>query len=159
VGEEATFSLLREGQPVDVRVRTEERGALRGAEQALEAWGLTVSELTPEMVRRAMLPTRSGVFVSGTQVGGIASNARLDMGDVILKFDGQDIAGLEQFNTLYKAAVDSKKKLVLLWVKRGALTRYVLIKQEPAADVVAPPTATPTTAAPTDEPGGNNNAG
>ena len=92
-----------------------------------------MSELTPEMVRRAQLPGRVGVFVSGTQVGGIASNARLETGDVILKLDNQDIAGLEQFQGMYDAVVQANKKLVLLWVKRGALTRYVLVKQEPGA--------------------------
>jgi serine protease Do len=150
VGSDAAFSILRDGKPVDVQVHTEERGDLRGAEKELKEWGLTVAELTPEMVRRAQLPARAGVFVSGTQVGGIASNARLDMGDVILKIDGQDIGGLDQFQELYNAVIASKKKLVLLWVKRGALTRYVLVKQEAPA---------PAENAPAADQGGSNHGG
>ncbi len=150
VGEEAVLSIVRDGQPAEVRVKTEERGELRGKEAELREWGLTVSELTPEMVRRAMLPARMGVFVSGTQVGGIASNARLEMGDVILKVDDTDVAGLEQFQQVYGAAIAAQKKLVLLWVKRGALTRYVLIKQEPAAVPAGAPAV---------EQGGTGNAG
>ena len=150
VGEEAVFSILRDGAAQDVRVRTEERGEMRGEEVAVKEWGVTVSELTPDMVRRAMLPARMGVYVSGTQVGGIASNARLDAGDVILKLDNQDISGLAQFQELSAAAIKDNKKLVLLWVKRGALTRYVLLKQEPAAKAEAPATT---------EQGGNEHAG
>ena len=151
VGEEATFTVLRDGKTTEARVRTEERGELRGAERALEEWGLTVTELTPEMVRRAQLPARMGVLVSGTQVGGLAGNARLDSGDVILKFDGQDVSGLEDFEKYYRSAVDTKKKLVLLWVKRGALTRFVLVKQEPAGAEATPGTP--------EETGGDNHAG
>lgn len=137
IGQEATFTLLRGEEEQQVTLVTEERGALRGDEVAFDEWGFTASELTPELVREAQLPSRMGVFVSGQQVGGIAANANLGGGDIILRVDDTPIQNLAQFKEVYDGLVASKKELVLLFVKRGALTRYVMIKQTPGAPAPA----------------------
>jgi serine protease Do len=133
VGQEAQLTVLRGGEEKVVPVLTEERGALKGNEVAFEEWGFTASELTPELVRQAQLPSRMGVFVSGQQVGGIAANAGLGGGDIILAVDNAPITDLAHFKGVYEGLVASNKELVLLFVKRGALTRYVMIKQVPGA--------------------------
>ncbi len=130
VGEAATFTVMRAGENVDVAITTEERADLKGEEQEFTEWAFTATELTPEIIRRAQLPARQGIFVSGSQVGGVAANARLQGGDIVLDMDGQPIMGLEDFETKYNAVVTARKPLVMLFVKRGALTRFVLIKQE-----------------------------
>lgn len=143
VGEAATFSVRRGENQVDVSLTTEERGDVKGEEQEFPEWGFTAAALTPEIIRSAQLPTRQGVFVSGSQVGGLASNARLQGGDIILSVDGVAVSDLEQFRKLYSEVVAARKPLVMLFVKRGALTRYVLIKQEAGLPVAAPPAAAP----------------
>ncbi|MFM1918779.1 MAG: putative periplasmic serine endoprotease DegP-like precursor [Candidatus Hydrogenedentota bacterium] len=145
VGEPATFTVMRGGEQVDLTITTEERADLKGEEQEFPEWGFTATELTPEIIRRAQLPARQGIFVSGSQVGGLAANARLQGGDIVLDMDGRPIEGLEDFEEQYNLAVESRKPLVMLFVKRGALTRYVLIKQEgmapPSAEGPPPPDA------------------
>ncbi len=146
-GEAAAFTVSRGGQNVDVSLTTEERADMKGKEQEFVEWGFTATELTPEIIRGAQLPSRQGIFVSGSQVGGIAANARLQGGDLILEVDGQPIEGLKQFKERYDAIVAERKPLVMLLVKRGALTRFVLIKQDgtpPPPEALAAPT-TPAT--------------
>lgn len=129
VGEPATLTLKRGDETVDVQVVTNEKGGLKGKEIEFSEWGFTAAELTPDIVRRAQLSSSTGVAVSGVQVGGIAGNAQIGAGDIILRLDGEPVENLAAFKTLYDARVKSGQELVLLWVKRGALTRYVMIEQ------------------------------
>lgn len=133
IGEKAVFTVMRGDQTLDLAVLTEDAGEFRGTEREFPEWGFTAGELTLEQVRRAQLPARMGIMVSGVQVGGIAASARLDQGDIVLEMDSEAIENLAHFTRLYEAAVAARKSKVLLRVKRGALTRFVLIKQEAAA--------------------------
>ncbi|MBI2426123.1 MAG: trypsin-like peptidase domain-containing protein [Candidatus Hydrogenedentes bacterium] len=133
VGQPATLTVQRGEEQLEITVTTEMKGALKGDEAEFTEWGFTASELTPELVRRAQLPSRQGVFVSGTQVGGLAGSAGLGQGDIILKIDDTVVENLAQFQEHYRKAVESQKKLTLLTVKNRALTRYIIVKQGPAA--------------------------
>jgi serine protease Do len=132
VGSEIDLALQRSNESVSIPVVTEAKGAIQGRQVELAEWGFTVSELTPAIVRRAQLPARVGVFVSGTRVGGDAALAGLNAGDIILGVDGDPVSGLADFQDVYNAAVEAGKEMVLLDVKRGAVTLYVLVKQSAA---------------------------
>lgn len=134
VGEPAVFTILRGDDTLDISLSPEEQRNTQGTQDELTEWGFTVSELTPEFVRQAQLDVHKGVVVSGVQVGGIASNAGLRRGDILLKSDETIIENLAHFKELYNSAIDSNQKLVMLWVKRGALTRFVLVKQTPVTE-------------------------
>jgi len=129
IGAPVDLTLQRGDEQADIEVTPEELSEFKGSEIEFSEWGFTATELTPQMVRRAQLPNRDGVFVTGTQVGGIASNARLDRGDIILKVDDEPVRNLSEFRETYQEIVASGKRLTLLWVKRGALTRFVMIRQ------------------------------
>lgn len=130
VGEAIPFRVRRGKEDTEYVITTEERGGLKGEQGEYEAWGFTASELTPAIVRRARLDSGNGVLVSGTQVGGIASEAGLSKGDIILAVDQTDVINLAQFTELYRERVESGQPRVLLSVRNRALTRYVLIVQE-----------------------------
>ncbi|MBI3118160.1 MAG: trypsin-like peptidase domain-containing protein [Candidatus Hydrogenedentes bacterium] len=140
VGQAAELTVERGGEPVAVQVTPEELSQPRGTEQEFEEWAFTVSDLTPQHARRARLAARKGVHVSGVQVGGLASQAGLQQGDIVLSMDKIEIEDLPHFTELYKERVASGQSLVLLFVKRGALTRFALIEQEakPEPATVAP---------------------
>ena len=133
VGETLTLNLERATEELSIEVVTEAKGDITGREVELVEWGFTVSELTPAIVRRAQLPSRQGVFVSGTRVGGVAAIAGLRQGDIILRVDGENVSELSSFQDVYRERLDSKQPMVLLDVKRGAVTLYVLVKQGAAA--------------------------
>ena len=141
VSEEAELRLARGGESLTIRVVTEEKSALSGDEEEFEAWGFTASELTPEIIRQAQLSNRQGILISGVQVGGLAAQAELRRGDVLLSIDQEEIENLAAFRQRYEALVEGCQKRVLLLVKRGALTRYVLLIQEAASAVSQSETA------------------
>jgi serine protease Do len=130
VGEPAVLRVSRGDDEIDITVTTAEKSDLRGNEIELEGWGFTVSELTPAIVRIARLPSSKGVLVSGAQVGGIAANARLKQGDIILNVDGEDVENLASFKRMAEDRIESRQRLVLMDVKHGALTRFVVLEQD-----------------------------
>ena len=132
-GQPVTLTISRGDEEVSLTMTTEEESELEGKQVELAEWGFTVSEVTPAIARRARLDSTQGVLVSGTQLGGIASNAELNQGDILLTVDGEPVQGIDQFITTYRSLVEARKKLVLMDVKRGALTRYALIRQSPEA--------------------------
>jgi serine protease Do len=134
VGEAATIQVARNGQgQLDFTVQTVEQSELRGEEVEFEAWGFTGSAITPQIARRAQLQSTNGVLVTGTRVGGIASNAGLNRWDVIATVDGQAVKDLAGFQAVYEGLVESEKKLILLDVRNiernAALKRFVLVEQ------------------------------
>ncbi len=129
-----TIKVQRGDEEKEIAVKTQALSDLRGKEVDLADWGFTASELTPAIVRRAQLPSGKGVLISGVQLGSVAGNAGLQQGDIALKLDEKEIENLDAFAAAIKAHISAKTKLVLLQVKRGALTRFVIVKQgEPAA--------------------------
>ena len=138
VGESATLHLIKGDAPIEINVVTEEKISLKGGQAEFSEWGFTVAELTPELARRAQLPGRSGVLVSGSQPGGIAGRSGLGQGDIILKMDDTPVQTLDEFTLAYQQRLESKQEQVMLFVKRGAVTRFVLVnteaKTEPTLD-------------------------
>jgi len=142
VGKEVAVRILRDGKEQDIKVATAERSLLRGDQVEFPEWAFTAVDVTDNIARRAQLASRKGILVTGVQVGGIAANARLINGDIILTVDGAEVQNLASFKKTYQLLLESKKPLVMLEVKRGALSRFVLIKQEagePAASAVPEP--------------------
>ena len=130
VGDTVTLTVLRGDKQMDIALNTIEKSELDGSEVELSEWGFTISELTPSVIRRAQLSSRRGVLASGIQVGGVVHRARLSKGDILLTVDGQEIRDLSDFEEKYGAVLESQTPRVLLTVKRGALTMFILVKQE-----------------------------
>ena len=101
--------------------------AQKGSQAEFGEWGFTAIDVTREIARRAQLPDRTGILVSGANPGGIAARAGLQEGDIILLVDGEKATDLDAFKALYSARREAQKKLIMLFVQRGALTRFVLI--------------------------------
>jgi serine protease Do len=134
VGETVELVALREGESLKLSVTTASRGEYEGEELACEEWGLTVREVTESVARRAKLDKKMGVVVSGTRVGGPAANAGLSPGEIILAVDGTTVTDLALFRALYEQLVEDGNELVLLDAKKGALTRFVLLKRQTDED-------------------------
>jgi len=137
VGTSVSLQLLREGKTLDVSVPTEEKSAREGTEIEIKEWGCTVSALTPDVIRGAQLRSRQGVVASGVQVGSVAYAGGLRQGDIILVVDGEPIDDLDEFEKVYKTKLEPVAPRVLLTVKSGALSRFILLKQGPGAAPVA----------------------
>ncbi|MBI5094072.1 MAG: trypsin-like peptidase domain-containing protein [Candidatus Hydrogenedentes bacterium] len=141
VGKAVSIAVSRGGAPMDITLTTVEKSAYKGEEVEFKEWGFTASALTPVVVRTAQLSSNRGVLVSGAQATGIAAEARLQPGDIILKVDGKEIQDLADFRKTYQELVAAKKRLTLVDVKRGALNMYLIVKQG-AEEKAKPDTAT-----------------
>jgi S1-C subfamily serine protease len=133
-----TARVARGAETVDVPITTAEKSDIQGQEVEFPEWGFTATDITPTLARMAQLPSTNGMFISGSQVGGVAGNAGLLQGDVVLKVDATALDNIAQFQQMYKERLASKQELVLLQVKRGALTRFVLVKQTEGGGTPAP---------------------
>ncbi len=130
VNEPAVLTVLRGEETMSFSIVTEELSDIRGTEREFTEWAFTAQEVTPDIARRAQLPSRMGILVSGAQPGGIASAVGLGIGDIILKIDDEEVQNLAHFHRLYQERTESNQILVLLTVKRGALTRFVMVRQD-----------------------------
>jgi serine protease Do len=134
VGQPAPVVVSRGGQQQTLTVVPVEKRQQRGKEAELQAWGFTASDVTSEIARQAQLTSTEGAFVSGVQAGSLAANAGLQHGDIIIAMDEEPVRDLAAFEARYRDSLASKLPLILLEVKRGALTRYVLLEQTPQTD-------------------------
>ncbi len=127
IGEQVSLKILRGDSPMQMKMITEEKVSVKGGQSEFPEWGFTAVELTPELARRAQLAGRSGALISGSQPGSIAAISGLSQGDIILSIDGETVASLDGFTQAYQKRLESKQKLVMLFVQRGAVTRFVLL--------------------------------
>ncbi|MDK1020463.1 MAG: trypsin-like peptidase domain-containing protein [Candidatus Hydrogenedentes bacterium] len=134
VGEPVELTILRGDEELYVTVRTVEKSELEGDQNEFSEWGCTISELTPDVIRRGQLTSKQGVVVSGIQAGGLAYNAELLQGDIILEVDEEDVVDLEDFERRYAALIEDEARLVLLTVKRAQLTLFILVEQSASDD-------------------------
>ncbi|MCC6696724.1 MAG: trypsin-like peptidase domain-containing protein [Candidatus Hydrogenedentes bacterium] len=134
VGSQVKLQIARGNEQIEIPLTTVERDDLTGEEVEFPEWGFTATDLTPTIIRRAQLASNQGVYISGTQVGSVAANSGLVESDVVLMFDGAVVENLKAFREMYAQRVESKQRLILLQVKRGALTRFVLVKQEESTE-------------------------
>jgi serine protease Do len=129
-GAEVEMRLLRSGQEVRAKVTTDVLEPEMGDEFECRAWRCTVRGMTRYLALARKLPSVAGVLVMGVEDGGPASRSELRFGDVIVKFDGAAIAGLEEFQKKYQASLDAKKPSVLLTVQRGKAQNLVVLEND-----------------------------
>ncbi|HOF41383.1 MAG TPA: PDZ domain-containing protein, partial [Candidatus Hydrogenedentes bacterium] len=134
IGTPASFSVRRGEETQAITVVTMEESDYKGNEVEFSEWGFAAAGLTPAIVQAARLPSSQGIVIAGIEVGTAAAESGLRQGDIVLSVDGKEIAGLTEFQALYDEINAAAKRLVLLDVKRGALTRFELLKLEPGAD-------------------------
>lgn len=110
--ERTVFVTLTEFKSDEVAMR---RG--QGAEKDADALGLVVSDITPDLQQRLRLETPRGIVVTDIEEGGIAAEAGIEPGDVIVRMNGADVTSARQF-------ADNVKKL-----KKGDYLQLLIGRQ------------------------------
>jgi serine protease Do len=90
--------------------------------------GMTVQRLTPQMAEGLGLEKAEGVVVTAVEQGGVADEAGIRRGDVIMEVDRKAIKSLDE----YKKAVAAVRKGrgVLFLVRRGESTLFLALKPQ-----------------------------
>jgi serine protease Do len=127
-GSEVQLQVLRNEETYEFELTTRELGELQGEDFEAREWGFTVKAITRQMQIDNQLDDSTGVFVVGVKSAGPADEGGLIRSDVVKTVNGEKIADLPQFRTLYETMVAEGAERALLTVSRGGSTRYVLLK-------------------------------
>ena len=98
------------------------------AERISEEYGMVAQEITPELMKRFGLKEGKGVVISKVTPGTPASRAGVWPGDVIVEVRKKKIRGLEDYCHILDEI--ERGRNVLMLIKRGERTFYVVVKQE-----------------------------
>jgi serine protease Do len=127
VGKPANLRVYRAGTDTTIAVEISMQPKVKADEFETD-FGFTVEEITDVIYRQYMLEDRNGVIVSFVEVGGVASTALLEEGDVIKKIEDYEIEDLDEFKEKLDLVKD--KDQIMLTVKRGKENRFVLLLPE-----------------------------
>ncbi|MCW8133182.1 MAG: trypsin-like peptidase domain-containing protein [Planctomycetota bacterium] len=132
VGSKQALKIQRGGRDLDLTVVTEELTQVRGKEQEVAEWGLTVRDLTAAQKRD--LEVSDGVFVTGTKPGKAAERGKLEPGDVIQQVGDTPTPNFAAFKAAVEAAMANKDKVKVVGLKimrnKGRYTRAVRLVDE-----------------------------
>jgi serine protease Do len=121
VGESATVKILRDGKEKTVQVtigkRPEERLAARSPQkERQEEFGISVSNLTPEIAQRFNTDETDGVIVTQVESGSKGDNADVRVGDIIKEINRQPIKNESDYQAVLAKVVPGEP--VNLFIRR-----------------------------------------
>lgn len=132
VGKKAKVKVLRDGKEKELSVKIGEQpsdlfaGGPGAAPSGGKDLGMTVQNLTKELAKSLGIEEDSGVIVSEVQPGSPAAMSEIREGDLIKEVNRKKISNVTEFKKALSEA--DKEKGVLVLVKRGEFSRYVIIK-------------------------------
>lgn len=133
VGDKAEVSILRGGKEKSITVKlgelTDQEARAERSEESGESWGMTVSNITPDVARRFQLEsTQQGVIVTEVEPGSSAELAGIQVGDVIEEVNRQQVESVEDFNNAMSEA--REKETLLLLARRGNATSFFALRKQ-----------------------------
>ncbi len=132
IGQEATVTILRNGQKMQLPIKVGELPSERAAQASLNKaavqpaqakWGLQLQDLTPQLADQLQAKVDKGVLVAGVKPGSRAEDAGMQQGDVILEVDRQPVTSVKEALDKINGAQD--KDHLLLLVQRGPSKLFV----------------------------------
>jgi serine protease Do len=136
VGETVTLEVMRGPKPVKVSVKTAEmtdevrRASTRSPGKASpeKTFGLSVQTLDADLAKQFDVDPAEGVVVTDVAEGSLAEQHGLQRGDVITEVDRNPVRSAGDFSAAL-AKADAKKG-VLIFVKRGGVPTFVVLKEK-----------------------------
>jgi len=128
-GSEVNLKIIQDGKPKTVEVKLQEfpeQQAQQIEEEVKQNLGLSVKELTPNIVRRFNIDQNEGVIISDIMQGSVAGNADLKVGDIIVEINNKTINNLDEYSAALKEVKPGD--IDLFMVKRGGNTLYAALR-------------------------------
>jgi serine protease Do len=94
--------------------------------------GVKIQQVTPDIAESLGLKDASGAMVAGITDGGPAEKAKIHSGDIILKFDGQDVKEMHNLPRIVADSVVGKDVPVVLWRDGKEVTVQTVLAERPA---------------------------
>ncbi len=128
VGKKVNVVVLRNGKEKNITVKIgelEEKQVAVTEEKEKEKMGLTVRQLTPELANMYGISEQQGVIITQVAPGSPADEAGLRQGDVIKEVNR---TAIKTINDYLKAIEEKKGENILLLLKRGRTSLWVVVK-------------------------------
>ena len=121
---------------------------LREYGRARRGWlGVRIQQVTPDIAESVGLKDSAGAMVAGVNDGGPADAAKIRNGDIILKFNGQDVKEMKTLPRIVAETVIGKDVPVVLWRDGKQVTVQASVGELPEdvqqASAATPPGRTP----------------
>ncbi|MFN3466133.1 MAG: DegQ family serine endoprotease [Candidatus Brocadiales bacterium] len=131
VGKVAKVKVLRDGKPTELSVTIGEQPADLfakggGPQEPTKNFGMTLDTLNPELAKRFGYEGDMGVVVVDVEPGSPAEQVGVQPGDLIKEVNRERVHNLQEYQAIVSKG--PAEKGLLLLVKRGNFTRYVLIQ-------------------------------
>ncbi len=124
-----SVKVIRDSKELTLTVRVAEMpaGKIPSAGQMTpEGLGLTVRDITPQIMKELRLRDKNGVVIVDVQPGSPADDAGIQVGDVIREVNRVQVKDLHDYNSEIQKS--GRNKPLLFLIKRGAQTFYVTIR-------------------------------
>jgi len=99
--------------------------------------GVRIQQVTPEVADSVGLKDTTGALVGGVTDGGPAEKSKIRGGDVILKFDGQDVKDMHSLPRIVAETDVGKQVKVVLWRDGKEVTIDAVLDEKPSEDKLA----------------------
>jgi len=113
--------------------------------------GVRIQEVTPDIAESLGLKQPNGAMVAGVNDGGPADKAHLHNGDVILKFNNEDVKDMHALPRIVAESEVGKTVPVVVWRNGKEMTLQAKLAEKPDdVQAAAAPAGKPDTAKPTE---------
>ena len=99
--------------------------------------GVRIQQVTPELAESVGLKDTSGAMVAGVTDGGPAEKSKIKGGDIILKFDGQDVKDMHALPRIVAETDVGKQVKVVLWRDGKEVAIDAVLDEKPSDDKLA----------------------
>ena len=122
-GDQVKLDVFRHGEHLELPVTIGQQPKVK-ADEYETPYGFRAKEITFNLARVLRLDSQAGVFVDFVEVGGVASEAELEEGDVIRKVEDREITDLQNLKDAFEEY--KEKEQLLVEVLNGRTKRLVL---------------------------------
>jgi serine protease Do len=130
-GEQVKLTVLRKGEEKDFKVKLgelpDEEATLAEGESG-EGLGLQLQEITPELARTHELASDRGLIVTDLDPAGVAAEAGIARGDIILEINQSPVRTISEFQK--KVGEAQKGEMMLFLVKRREGSLYIAVEKK-----------------------------
>ena len=99
--------------------------------------GVKIQQVTPEIAESLGLKDAAGAMVAGVTDNGPAEKAKIHSGDIILKFDGQDVKEMHNLPRIVGDSDVGKDVPVVIWRDGKEITVPIVLAERPAEEKLA----------------------
>jgi len=99
--------------------------------------GVRIQQVTPELAESVGLKDTSGAMVAGVTDGGPAEKSKIKGGDIILKFDGQDVKDMHALPRIVAETDVGKQVKVVLWRDGKEVSIDAVLDEKPSDEKLA----------------------